>query len=167
MSEKMPITRRRKWKRYKIKGGAIVLLQKPRLMDIGKPKMIELGPVIDISMGGLAVQFVESKSRRQESQTISISIPSTGVTLPNLQCEIISEKVITALPNGKQIYNRCLEFLNLTSVQNLQLESFIRKHTFHKIPDRRSGKDRRCNADPSFSYADDQRSGMERRIYVR
>jgi hypothetical protein len=136
MNKKMQITSRRKWKRFKIKGGAIVLLHKPRLIDIGEPKLIELGPVIDISMCGLAVQFVESKNRLTDSNTVSIAIPSTGVILGNLECKTISEKVITSLPDGKQIYNRTLEFINLTSVQNLQLESFIRKHTFHKIPDR-------------------------------
>jgi len=167
MNNKMQITRRRKWKRYKIKGGAIVMIHKPRLLEIGKPKLIELGPVIDISMGGLAVQFVANKQRQQDAETISISIPSVGVTLSDLQCKVILEKVITSLPNGKQIYNRCVEFVNLTSVQNLQLESFIRKHTFHTIPDRRSGKDRRRNTDPQFNPADDRRSGVERRIYVR
>ena len=167
MNNKMQITRRRKWKRYKIKGGAIVMIHKPRLLEIGKPKLIELGPVIDISMGGLAVQFVANKQRQQDAETISISIPSVGVILPDLQCKVILEKVITSLPNGKQIYNRCVEFVNLTSVQNLQLESFIRKHTFHTIPDRRSGKDRRCYKDPKFNPDDDRRSGIERRIYVR
>ncbi len=167
MDTKMQITRRRKWKRYKIKGGAIVLLHKPRLLDIGKPKLIELGPVIDISMGGLAAQYVESKSRQQDSETISISIPSVGVILADLQCRVILEKIVACLPNGKQIYNRCVEFVNLTAVQSLQLESFIRKHTFHSIPDRRSGKDRRCFTDPNFSRDDDRRSGIERRVYVR
>ena len=167
MNTKMQITRRRKWKRFKIKGGAIVLLHKSRLLDIGKAKMVELGPVIDVSMGGLAVQFVENKNRLQNSDTISISIPSTGVTLGDLQCKIISEKILTSLPNGKQIYNRCLEFTNLTSVQSLQLESFIRKHTFHSIQDRRSGAERRCDKDSNFDYLDDRRSGVERRVYVR
>jgi hypothetical protein len=167
MNRKMPITRRRKWKRFKIKGGAIVLLHKSRFLDVGKPKLIELGPVIDISMGGLAVQYVENKSRRHDTDVISVAIPSIGVTLPDLQCKVILEKVITELPNGKQIYNRCVEFVNLTKIQNLQLESFIRKHTFHTIPDRRSGKDRRCFNDPNFNPANDRRSGIERRIYVR
>lgn len=167
MSAKMQITRRRKWKRYKIKGGAIVLLHKSRLIEIGKPKLIELGPVIDISMGGLAVQYIESKNRKQEFETLSISIPSLKVTLADLQCRIVSEKVVGSLPDGKQIYNRCVEFLNLTSVQNLQLESFIRKHTFHTIPDRRSGKDRRHSEDPDFNRAAESRSGIERRVYSR
>jgi len=167
MSTKMQITRRRKWKRYKIKGGAIVLLHKSRMIEIGKPKMIELGPVIDISMGGLAVQYIESKSRSQEVETISISIPSLEVTLPDLQCKVVSEKVVASLPDGKQIYNRCIEFLKLTSVQSLQLESFIRKHTFHTIPDRRSGKDRRHTEDPNFDREAESRAGIERRVYSR
>jgi len=167
MRTKMQITRRRKWKRFKIKGGAIVLLHKPRLIGVGKPKLIELGPVIDISMGGLAVQFVENANRLLNCNTVSISIPSTGVTLGDLECKIIFEKVIASLPNGKQIYNRCLEFQNLTSVQNLQLESFIRKHTFHTIHDRRSGEDRRSSNVPGLDYLDDRRSGIERRVYVR
>ena len=143
------------------------MLHKARLLDVGKPKLIELGPVIDISMGGLAVQFVESKTRLQALETISISIPSIGVALPDLQCNVILEKVLTTLPNGKKIYNRCVEFINLTKVQNLQLESFIRKHTFHTIPDRRSGKDRRVFNDPNFNPADDRRSGIERWVYTR
>jgi len=167
MDARNSITRRRKWKRFKVKGGAIVLLHKARLLDVGKPKLIELGPVIDISMGGLAVQFVESKTRLQALETISISIPSIGVALPDLQCNVILEKVLTTLPNGKKIYNRCVEFINLTKVQNLQLESFIRKHTFHTIPDRRSGKDRRVFNDPNFNPADDRRSGIERWVYTR
>jgi len=167
MNTKMQLTRRRKWKRYKTKGGAIALLHKSRFLDIGKPKLIELGPVIDISMGGLAAQYVESKSRQQDSETISISIPSFGVILADLQCRIVLEKVVASLPNGKKIYSRCVEFVKLTSVQKLQLESFIRKHTFHTIPDRRSGKDRRCYTDPDFNRVDDRRSGIERRVYVR
>ena len=167
MNTKIQITRRRKWKRFKIKGGATVLLHRPRLIDVGKPRLIELGPVIDISMGGLAVQFVENKNRLLDSNTVSISIPATGIILKNLECKTISEKVLATLPNGKQIYNRCLEFINLTSVQNLQLESFIRKHTFHRIRDRRSGRDRRCNNDPNFKHLEDRRSGIERRVYAR
>ena len=143
------------------------MLHKSRFLDIVKPKLIELGPVIDISMGGLAVQYIESKSRQQDFETLSISIPSLEVTLPDLQCRIVSEKVVGSLPDGKQIYNRCVEFLNLTSVQSLQLESFIRKHTFHTIPDRRSGKDRRHSEDPAFKRSAESRSGIERRVYSR
>lgn len=167
MNKKMQITRRRKWKRYKIKGGAIVMLHKPRLIELGKPKLIELGPVIDISMGGLAVQFVESKDRQQESDTLSIAIPSIGTPLSDFQYKVILEKSISTLPNGKKIFNRCFEFINQTAVQNLQLEAFIRRYTFHKIPDRRSGRDRRCYTDPDFNPLDDSRSGLERRIYSR
>jgi len=89
------------------------------------------------------------------------------VTLPDLKCKVIFEKVLTTLPNGKKIYNRSVEFVNLTKIQNLQLESFIRKHTFHTIPDRRSGKDRRVFNDPDFNPADNRRSGIERRVYTR
>lgn len=166
MNTKIMITRRRKWKRYKIKGGAIVFIHKPRLIEIGKPKLIKLGPVIDISMGGLAVQFVKTKTRLTDSETVSISIPATSVNLGPLNYKIISERTIASLPNGKFIYNRCLEFTNLTSIQKLQLETFIRKHTFNILKDRRSGKDRR-QLDSNIDYPDDRRSGLERRVYVR
>ncbi len=166
MNTKITITRRRKWKRYKIKGGAIVFIHKPRMIEIGKPKLIELGPVIDISMGGLAVQFVANKRRLTESENVTITIPSTSVSLGPLNYKTISEKVIASLPNGKKIYNRCLEFTKMTSVQNLQLESFIRRHTFHTIRDRRTGTDRRLQAE-NIEYLEDRRTGVERRLYVR
>jgi hypothetical protein len=136
-------------------------------LEIGDPKLIELGPVIDISMGGLAVQYVESKSRRQESEIISVTIPSIGVTLPELQYRVVIEKVIASLPNGKQIFNRCVEFINMTSIKKLQLESFIYRHTFDSIPDRRSGKDRRDYEESHYARAHDRRTGLDRRVYVR
>ncbi len=86
MNSKIQITRRRKWKRYKIKGGAIVLLHKPRLIDIGKPKMIELGPVIDISMGGLAVSLLKVRVAGMKADHLHFhSVNRRDAALPAMQ----------------------------------------------------------------------------------
>lgn len=141
---------RRKWKRFKVKGGAIVLLQKPRLIDIGRPKLIELGPVIDISLGGMAVQYVENKKRTTDAKALSISIPLEGIALSSLGFHIISDKPIAKLPDGKQILNRALEFIDLSAQKRYRLESFINHYAMHLKQDRRSGIDRRQYDNPQF-----------------
>jgi hypothetical protein len=162
---------RRRWKRYKLKGGAIVLLHKPKLIEIGKPKLVELGPVIDISMGGLAVQYVESDKRMFESTELSVSIPSTGVLLSGIVFRQVSDQAIAELPDGKKIRNRSVEFINLNPQQNHRLETFIREYSLHLTQDRRSGVERRQFQDPKFEDDDyhrlyNRRSGKDRRVIV-
>ena len=164
-------SQRRQWKRYKLKGGAIVLLHKQRFMEIGKPKLVELGPVIDISRGGLAVQYVESEKRMFESTELSISIPSNGIQLSGLVYREVSDKAIAELPDGKKIRNRSVEFINLNPQQIHKLEAFIREYSLHLTKDRRSGVDRRQFKDPKFADEDyrrlyNRRSGKDRRMLV-
>ena len=43
MTANKPLVRRRQWKRFKINGSAIVMLNKPSLIRLGGPRLIELG----------------------------------------------------------------------------------------------------------------------------
>ncbi|MFH1981451.1 MAG: hypothetical protein ABIL58_06390 [Pseudomonadota bacterium] len=167
MSEALNI-QRRKWKRFKIKGGAIVLLHKQRVIDIGSPKLIELGPIIDISLGGLAVQYVENKKRAITATELSISVPSEGIALSGLEFLMISDKAIAQLPDGKLIRNRCVEFANLAPQKRFQLESFINHYSMNLKRDRRAGIDRRQYNDPKFADEDyyrmyNRRTSIDRR----
>jgi hypothetical protein len=150
MSLSKPIVKRRKWKRFKIRGSAIVMIHKPRFIEFGKPTLIELGPLIDISLGGLAVQYVETKKRLVDSAELSISFPNKGVSLGQMPFKIVSNSTIATLPDSKKIINRCVEFEKLTPYQSFQLESFINKFSIKTFSDRRSTEDRRQYFDPKF-----------------
>ena len=162
--------RRRKWKRFETAGGAVVLLNKPQMKGILGTKRVELGPIVNISMGGLAVQYVENKQRSQEYSELSIYFPSEGIVLDEVPFEIISDFEITRLPDDKMIRKRCVKFGKLTTYQAFQLEEFIKKYGTKRLEDRRQdGSDRRKFQDSRYGdprYEEthpERRSGRERR----
>lgn len=168
MIKKIPIVRRRKWKRFKVRTGALVKLHKQRLFEIGPPKLIDFGPIIDISMGGLSVQYVESDKRNGfDSERLTVILPAEGIKLDGMNFRIVSDFIVAKLPGGKKVRNRCVEFVNVDAHQHIQLESFIKHYAMGTLKDRRSGYERRADQEPSWSgnNADllDRRKGKERR----
>jgi len=133
-----------------MKGGAIVVLNIPSLIGLGKSGYVELGPVLDISMGGLAVQYIDNKKRQADCLELSISLPPEGHKLEKIPFEIVSDVVVAQLPDAKVIRKRCVQFGELNSYQSFQLESFIKEYATTIIKDRRSGLDRRHFNDPQF-----------------
>ena len=87
MGPKKPAVSRRKWKRFRMTSGAIVMLNKPSLIGLGKPSYVELGPVVDISMGGLAIQYFNSKHRQIDCFELSLSLPGEGIKVEALPFE--------------------------------------------------------------------------------
>ena len=164
MNENKPRVRRRKWKRFKVVGGAIVLIKKTRFIEVGKPRLVELGPIIDISMGGIAVQYVEKKQRTIESDELAIALLPKEIKVEPIPFKIVSDIAVAQLPDGKTIRNRCMEFGKLTDYQSFQLESFIQQYTTAIDRDRRSGLDRRQYNDPRFED-EEYRELYERRIH--
>ncbi len=172
MEPKRPITRRRRWKRFKINGAARVLLHRQRIMDFGKPSLVELGPVVDISMGGLAVCYIENKKRMIHSEMLSLKIPDKGIPLEGVTFRTVSDRKIAWMPDGKIIHRRCVKFEILNAQQKLQVETFIRNHALPNVEDRRSETDRRRHQDPRFSDPArrdvcERRFSPERRIFQR
>jgi hypothetical protein len=122
-------TKKRKWDRFKIKGGAIVMLQKPRMINLGKPKLIELGPIVDISWGGIAIQYIDSKDRQIDASEISISIPPDGIKLENIPFETVSDVEVAELPDSKKIRRRSIKFGNMDQTQKVKLVNFLQNFT--------------------------------------
>jgi hypothetical protein len=149
MTAKKHIVRRRKWKRFKVRGGAIVYLSKPRVIKIAKHRLLEMGPVADISMGGVAVQYVE-KDIPEAYNLVTIAHPSEGIKIDAFPVEIISDVVIAKLDESKQIRNRCMRFGKLTSYQSFKVEEFIDEYAILFDKDRRASNDRRVYNDPKF-----------------
>ena len=161
--------RRRKWKRYTVKGGSIVYLYKPAV--IGSPNLIEMGPIVDISMGGMAFQYMETKKRQADWQELSIGMPSADFQVDGITFDEISDFEVALLPDGKSIRNRCVRFDKLTPYLTYRLEAFIKQFAMQLIEDRRKTPDRRSKPDPRFhdrEYATlyERRSNIERRIFT-
>jgi hypothetical protein len=169
MKEERRRVRRRKWKRFETVSGAVVILNKPQLKGLLGIKRVELGPIVNISMGGLAVQYVENKHRSAEYSELSIYFPSEGIVLDRVPFETISDFEITQMPDDKVIRKRCVKFGTLTTYQAFQLEEFIKKNGTKCLEDRRAQKDRRKFQDPRYGdpkYEEtftDRRSGKDRR----
>lgn len=163
------LVRRRKWKRFETKGGAVVLLNRPYFNGWLGIKRVEMGPIVNISMGGLAVQYVENKKRVGDYAEMSIYAPGDGIALDRLPFDIISDYEVARMPDGKIIRNRCVKFGPLTTYQTFQLEQFIKNHGAKCMEDRRQGADRRKFIDPRYgddAYKDtfiERRSGVDRR----
>ena len=172
MISKKSLASRRKWKRFRVKGGALVMFHGTRLIKLGKSRLIKLGPVIDISMGGLAVQYIETSERLRDYSEISIIIPPNDIKLEEIPVKIVTDIEIAELPDSRKIRNRCFHFGKLTPYQVFQLESFIKNHVFELLTDRRGDADRRKFNDPRFGDDDyrilyEKRLGMERRMIMR
>ena len=168
MRDKKLSARRRRWKRFNINGSAIVMLHKPRLIDIGKPSLVQLGPVVDISMGGLSVQYFENKKRKLETDTLSIHVPDQGLVLEGMKFDVISDRIVAKLAEEKIIRSRCVSFRDQSRLQSYQLETFMKQFTLNSPADRRTGRERRRHVDPrfdddAFRSEHERRDGIERR----
>ena len=141
-----------------------MLLNKPQLKGILGTKRVELGPIVNISMGGLAVEYVENKQRSQTYSELSIYFPSEGIVLDEVPFETISDFEITRMPDDKAIRKRCVEFGKLTTHQAFQLEEFIKKHGTKCLEDRRrNDTDRRTFHDPRYGDPGYEETHPERR----
>jgi len=163
--------RRRKWKRFKVKGGTSVILSKPSLVKLGKPTKYEFGTVVDISMGGLAAQYLDNKKRPDNFPALTVSPASKEIQLESAPFNVISDVIVAELTDKKVIRNCCLCFGPLSHEQKFQLEALIKKNTVSIIDDRRSEIDRRKFIDirfnkPDYGLKHDKRRGIDRRVIV-
>jgi hypothetical protein len=170
MNQKMTFPHRRKWKRFTIKGGGLVILEKPRIMGLLGQSNIELGPIVNISMGGLAAQYIENKRRMSSTNKLSIKMPDKNIIVDKISYKIIADFEVAEMPDGKKIRNRCVEFLNMNSYQTFRLDDFIKSHSIGFMMDRRSQEERRKYKDPRYgdlkwNALKERRSGLERRVY--
>ncbi len=162
-----PLASRRKWKRFKVKDRAFVMLHRPRLIKLGKPRLVKSGPIVDISMGGLAVQYIENRERLRDYSELSIIIPPDHIKVEEIPFKVLTDIEIAELPDSRKIRNRCLKFGKLTPYQEFQLESFIKNHGFELLKDRRSVADRRKFNDSRFFDDEDYRVLYEKRVRER
>jgi hypothetical protein len=115
---------RRKYPRFSVKDNAFALFQ---------PEPVKLAPIVDVSLGGLAigVNGMDTNDEKLKSAScLEILIDDCSFYIDNLGYELlpqfrsVSRNAVTPFQN---IYG--LKFVNLMPSQLSRLKSFIRNHT--------------------------------------
>lgn len=110
---------RRKFIRYRPKGGTIAVNNHA------------LGPVINISMGGLSFQYLEGESSTPHSDSLGIFLGSDDVLIDQIRTRVISDQRIALGSVFLQLCTRqrSIQFLNLSEKQRKNLQEFINEKT--------------------------------------
>lgn len=120
MTSSRQIVERRKHKRFQVPKGLFAVL------GSGYTKV---GPVVDISMKGLAFRYI---NKREPSNGAHMDIFTIGgdFYLPKVPVKIISDvEVLAGTPSSSIAMRRCsVHFGELTSYQKAQVEQFIQDH---------------------------------------
>jgi c-di-GMP-binding flagellar brake protein YcgR len=117
MTSSKQIVERRKQKRFQVPPGTFVALF---------PDYIRAGPVLDLSMGGLAFTYMSEEKPPNGLFELEIILPEQAFHLQGVPFSTISDFVREDVPSGYVTVRRCgVQFGELTDRQKHQLEYFI------------------------------------------
>ena len=133
MTHQNDFIEKRKHRRFKVEKGTVVEFYKPRLFNLGKPRVFKSAPITDISMGGLAFQYIDNVIWMQQFKELSISKPSDKIQIDHLPYEVVSDFTISTLPDDRFIRRCSIKFENLAPEQKSQLDHFLQHHTASEI----------------------------------
>jgi hypothetical protein len=120
-----------------------VIFEASRPYNLGKPRVIPLGPITDISRQGLSVEYTPHKSFHRKFQELSILVPGQGVAVYRIPFRDISNIAVPDSTARQPVMRRGMQFLGMNDLHAGQLEDFIAAYTRDVVPDRRSGYERR------------------------
>jgi hypothetical protein len=124
---------KRRWKRYHVKNGAFVMIYRPSLLKLGKPVLVKLGPIKDIGMKGLAVQYMDQKNLLRNVNELAIALPDGSIAVDKIKFSPVTDFEVAQLPNDRTIRTLCVSFPGLLPMQKIQLERFIDEHTVEMV----------------------------------
>ena len=86
-----------------------------------------LGPVVDISMGGLSFRYIDDKPGKPMTNLFGIFLGSENILIDKIQSQVIADKIIPQDTSFLQNKSRqcSIQFVDLTSDQQKKLEDFI------------------------------------------
>ncbi len=104
------------------------------------PGFVKRGPLINISKGGLACLYFVDKTVRERQVDRYLNIRCGAFTMGNIPFRIISDKLLSEDQHGghRIIRKRSLEFCDLSSSQEEQIDYFISTHTKKSLTDYRT-----------------------------
>lgn len=121
-------TERRKSKRYQAAEGAYAAIS---------PSSHKLGQITDISMGGLAFKYIDTKNndtKGQDQSEESIFLSSMGFYVGNLPFKTISDNEVTNTPSfsAMKIRERHVQFTDLSFKQLFDLDCYLNNNITDK-----------------------------------
>ena len=118
----MQSTERRNFQRYKVAYGAYA---------VAGPEVAKLGQIKNISMGGLAFNYLADESRSQHCHEMDIIIRQDSMRIKNLPVKTISDFELAQENVFSTVKLRQLgvQFGELTPDQTTQLEHLLKTHT--------------------------------------
>ncbi len=104
--------------RFRVKEGAYAVL---------RPQFTQLGPILDISRGGLAFSYNLTGKPTNGSFELDIFLIGHGVLVERVPFRVISDRKLIARPQHNSLLRRrCgVQFGKLTHSQSQQMEKFM------------------------------------------
>jgi hypothetical protein len=136
----MRTVNRRKWKRFKSKPPLVLSVQKADggLLGVIKSKVARWGPIEDLSMGGLCVQYIAKRIELRDYDELSLQVGLDGRKVTGIAYKISYDLKVQELPSGIVIRKAGLRFENLNQGKKTELERFIDDYTEGEIVDTQS-----------------------------
>ena len=86
-----------------------------------------LGPVLDISMGGLSCRYMHDKSNVSPSNLFGIFLGSEDILIDKIKSRIVSDEIISQDDSFLKtcFHKLSIEFISLSSEQRQKLKDFL------------------------------------------
>jgi hypothetical protein len=121
MTSKKQVVERRKHKRFHVQDGTFAVLG---------PRYGKIGPIINMSMSGLAFSYVAGDEQGDSSYQLSILLAADSFHLTRIPFKTVWDTEAEEVPFSTLAMRQCgVEFGNLTERQISQMEYFVEEHT--------------------------------------
>lgn len=125
MTKGKEVVERRQHKRFQVQDGAFAVLG---------PYATGIGPIIDVSMGGLKFSYVVGEEPLNGSFELGILLAEHSFYLTKIPFKTIWDEEVKDVPLGSLRMRRCgIRLGQLTDQQISQLEYFIQNHTVGEV----------------------------------
>ncbi|MFZ5570064.1 MAG: hypothetical protein ACOZF0_06650 [Thermodesulfobacteriota bacterium] len=121
---------RRQHRRIPVRAGLYAAVKKPRFLNLAKPQLVKLGPLIDISMGGLAIHYIENNHRALDHSTLDLVTARGEIALEDFSVRMIFDRKVAELPGKKWIRKRALAFEGLPGSHWTRIEELLARIPF-------------------------------------
>jgi hypothetical protein len=149
----------RKQNRFKIREGIIVAFQKPRLFNLGRPRIVKTASITDINRRGLAFQYMSHKMWPADFNKLSILQTTDEIEIDNVPYEVVSDFKASNFTKSNPIRKCGVKFWELTLNQIILLNHLLMSYTSMI---KRPGNGRRIFNNPQYNGLE-RRAGSKRR----
>ena len=122
---------KRKSERRKAKPGVTLKYRSVRRIPILKGQYKQLGAVIDISTGGLSVEYESQNMLPTENVEYALTVPDSDLTLKGIQMSAVSDFVVKGYTSceGDMCRRRGFRFNAMTPDQKEVLHQIMKHYT--------------------------------------